>query len=96
MSREVRLQKFIADCGVTSRRKAEDLITEGRVRVNGQSSIELGTKVDPSSDVVEVDGQAIDLNSVNKVYIVMHSSSTFSILKFIKGRFCSSSAFIVP
>ena len=72
MSREVRLQKFIADCGVTSRRKAEDLITEGRVRVNGQSSIELGTKVDPSSDVVEVDGQAIDLNSVNKVYIVMH------------------------
>lgn len=70
--KEFRLQKYIADCGITSRRKAEELIAQGRVKVNGATIRELGTKVSPSIDAVEVDGKIADLNSINKVYIVMN------------------------
>jgi len=68
----IRLQKYIADCGITSRRKAEELIIQGRVAINGSTITELGTKVDPSIDAVEVDGNGIDLASVKKIYILMH------------------------
>lgn len=68
----IRLQKFIADCGVTSRRKAEDLITQGRVKINGDIHTQLGVKVNPQKDVVEVDGQVLDLNFVEKVYVVLN------------------------
>ena len=54
-----RLQKVIAQAGITSRRKAENLITEGRVKVNGQVITELGVKVSVN-DKVEVDGVPID------------------------------------
>lgn len=54
-----RLQKVIAASGIASRRKAEDLITEGKVKVNGQIVRELGTKVS-SSDTVEVNNQIIE------------------------------------
>jgi len=74
---EIRLQKYIADCGVTSRRKAEELITQGRVTVNREIATVLGTKVDPAKDVVEVDGSLIDLSSVSKVYIVMNKPRGF-------------------
>jgi len=70
--REVRLQKFIADCGITSRRKAEDLIAQGRVVVNGEVVRQLGTKVDPSKDAVLVDGKIADLNAVNQLYVVLN------------------------
>jgi 23S rRNA pseudouridine2605 synthase len=53
----VRLQKVIAGAGVSSRRKAEQLIAEGRVTVNGQVVRELGTRVDPERDHVKVDGR---------------------------------------
>ena len=53
-----RLQKVISQCGVTSRRKAEKLITDGRVKVNGAVVTELGTKVN-SSDIIEVDDVVI-------------------------------------
>ncbi|MEZ4569324.1 MAG: pseudouridine synthase [Thermomicrobiales bacterium] len=56
---EERLQKVMAAAGVASRRASEKLIAEGRVRVNGQIVRELGTKVDPDADRVEVDGQPI-------------------------------------
>lgn len=68
----VRLQKFIADAGITSRRKAEDLITQGRVKVNGLRVTELGTKVNPSDDVVMVDGNPIDQSDINKVYVLLN------------------------
>lgn len=54
---EIRLQKAIADSGLSSRRKAETLIAEGRVTVNGQVVRELGTKIDPARDHVKVDGR---------------------------------------
>jgi 23S rRNA pseudouridine2605 synthase len=58
MTRE-RLQKYLARCGVASRRASEQIITSGRVRVNGQKAFELGTTVDPDEDRVEVDGWAV-------------------------------------
>ena len=54
-----RLQKFIASCGVASRRKAEELITEGKVLVNGRKVTELGVKVNPLKDKVKVNGQLL-------------------------------------
>lgn len=64
-----RLQKVIAASGITSRRKAEVLITEGRVKVNGQVISELGYKV-KKGDSIEVDGEPIQKE--NKVYYVMN------------------------
>ncbi|WP_416149665.1 pseudouridine synthase [Salipaludibacillus sp. HK11] len=55
-----RLQKVIAQSGITSRRKAEALITDGKVSVNGKKVTELGTKVDPATDKVVVNGVPID------------------------------------
>ncbi len=54
-----RLQKVVAAAGIASRRKAEQLILEGRVSVNGQTVTRLGTKVDPQQDHVKVDGKLI-------------------------------------
>src|SRR5712671_1303024 len=54
-----RLQKIISAAGVTSRRKAEDLITSVRVQVNGQTVTELGTKADPEQDHIRVDGKLL-------------------------------------
>ena len=50
----VRLQKYLAECGVASRRKSEEYITSGFVKVNGKIVTELGTKIDPEKDKVEV------------------------------------------
>ncbi len=69
---EIRLQKFIADCGVTSRRKAEELILQGRVKVNDKTTTELGSKVNPAFDVVEVDDRVLDQNAVEKLYILLN------------------------
>jgi 23S rRNA pseudouridine2605 synthase len=74
---KIRLQKFIADCGFSSRRKAEEFIKEGRVKVNGVVASELGTKVNPENDVVSVDGQLLDLGSVHKHYILMNKPRGF-------------------
>ena len=72
MAQQVRLQKYIADCGITSRRKAEDLILQGRVTINQQVVTELGTKVTPSADVVHVDGDIVDIGRVERLYIVLN------------------------
>ena len=55
----IRLQKFLADCGVASRRKAEVLIEKGEVKVNGKVVTELGTKVDPKKDQVTVKNKPV-------------------------------------
>jgi 23S rRNA pseudouridine2605 synthase len=54
-----RLQKIIAAAGIASRRKAEELITQGRVTVNGQIVTELGSKADPESDHIKIDGKLL-------------------------------------
>jgi len=68
----VRLQKVIADAGITSRRKAEDFILQGRVEVNGELIRTLGTKVDPDSDAIAIDGEAVDTGAVEKIYLLLH------------------------
>ena len=59
MATPVRLQRYLAAAGVAARRKAEDLITAGRVQVNGKTVTVLGTKIDPDADSVTVDGEAV-------------------------------------
>jgi 23S rRNA pseudouridine2605 synthase len=75
-----RLQKIIARAGITSRRKAEDLILSGRVTVNGQFIEELGTKADPGIDHIKVDGKLIlpqpkEYIAFNKPRAVLSASS---------------------
>lgn len=55
----MRLQRFLARAGVASRRGSEDLMTAGRVTVNGEVATELGTKVDVDRDHIEVDGMPV-------------------------------------
>ncbi len=55
---EIRLQKFMAECGVASRRKCEQLIEDGKVKVNGHP-VALGTKINPKKDIVTVRGKKI-------------------------------------
>ena len=67
---EERLQKYLAECGVASRRKCEEIILAGKVKVNGQVVIELGTKVISGKVKVEIDGKEILLEK--KVYILLN------------------------
>lgn len=66
-----RLQKVIAQAGICSRRRAEELITAGRVLVNGSAVTQLGSKVDPSRDSVKVDGKRIRTDQ-QRVYILLN------------------------
>jgi 23S rRNA pseudouridine2605 synthase len=66
-----RLQKIIAAAGVTSRRKAEELITQGRVSVNGQTVTELGTKADLERDHIKVDGKLLQ-GAERHVYLLLN------------------------
>ncbi len=68
---EIRLNKIIADAGVTSRRGADDLIISGRVMVNGLVVRELGAKFDPEKVHVEVDSETIT-QQLTKTYLALH------------------------
>ncbi|MCK9442949.1 MAG: rRNA pseudouridine synthase [Tissierellaceae bacterium] len=82
----MRLQKYIALCGVTSRRKAEDLIVSGKVKVNNKIITELGTVVDPNKDKVRVSDKLISLETT-KVYIMLNKPVGFvTTLKDEKNR----------
>jgi len=65
----VRLQKFLAAAGVASRRKAEELIRQGKVTVNGERAV-LGTRVDPEKDIVRLDGKVV--TPEKKVYLILN------------------------
>ncbi|MGP4995599.1 pseudouridine synthase [Glutamicibacter ardleyensis] len=65
----VRLQKAMANAGVASRRVCEEMITEGRVEVNGKLIVELGARVDPTKDSIHVDGMRLQLNQTNKYFV---------------------------
>lgn len=66
----IRLQKFLAEAGVASRRASEQVILEGRVAVNGAVVRVLGSKVDPERDKVTVDGKPVRAHK--KLYLVLH------------------------
>lgn len=68
---KVRVQKFLADNGIASRRKCEEYILNGRVKVNGKIITELGTKINPDTDKIEFDEKMIEIKN-NKVYILLN------------------------
>ena len=68
---EERLQKYLANNGIAARRKCEEYILDGRVKVNGKIVTELGTKINPEKDIIEFDGNAVE--KVEKhVYILLN------------------------
>ncbi len=71
----VRLQKFLADAGVASRRASEQIIVAGRVAVNGKTVHELGSRVDPLHDRVAVDGAPVKLR--RKLYVALNKPAGF-------------------
>ena len=62
---EVRLQKFLAEAGIASRRKAEELIVMGKIQLNGKVVTELGTKVNTQKDVVLYQNKKVEINIKN-------------------------------
>ena len=72
-----RLQKFLAESGLCSRRKAEALIIEGMVTVNGEKA-ELGGRVNPDIDLVQVNGKRVKVRKEKKVVLVMHKPQGYS------------------
>lgn len=82
----VRLQKVLANAGVASRRVCEQYIVEGRVRVNGRVVTELGTRVDPASDLVDVDGTAIQLDAAKRYLMLNKPTGVVSSMKDEHGR----------
>ena len=72
---KVRLQKFMSECGVASRRKSEELIESGKVRVNGAVA-SLGDKINPKKDTVTVSGKKIVKQKEHK-YIMLHKPRGF-------------------
>lgn len=83
---EQRLQKIISQAGVTSRRKAEELILQGRVEVNGRVVRTLGTEADPKKDHVKVDGRLLQ-SGQPKVYLMLNKPRGYvTTLKDPEGR----------
>lgn len=72
----LRLQKYLADCGVASRRASEKLISAGRVKVNGKTIKEMGFIVDEENDVVEYDGEVLK-PVTKKIYIMLNKPVGF-------------------
>lgn len=84
---KVRLQKYLSECGVASRRKAEDLIAAGKVKVNGKPA-SIGDKIDPKNDTVVVAGKKVRKSKKN-TYIMLHKPRGFiTTLSDEMGRKC--------
>lgn len=79
-----RLQKYISECGVASRRKAEELIQDGKVKVNGIVVRELGTKVS-SDDIVVVNGKVLE-SELKEYYLLYKPRGVISAVSDDKGR----------
>ncbi len=92
---EERLQKILANAGIASRRKAEELITAGRVSVNGKTVVELGSKADISTDRIKVDGRVLSaprhhlyiaLNKPKNCVTTVHDpEGRQTVMSFFKG-----------
>lgn len=67
----IRLQKYLAEAGIASRRKAEEFILQGKVQVNGKVVTELGTKVQPGKDEVKYENEIVQIEN-KKIYILLN------------------------
>lgn len=85
MEQQERLQKYISACGYTSRRKAETLITEGKVRVNGKIVTELGSKINPDVDRVKIEGILLEPER-KEYYLFNKPKGTLTTLSDPEGR----------
>jgi len=83
---EQRLQKIVAAAGIASRRKAEELITSGRVQVNGQTVTELGSKADPERDHVRVDGKLLKKPQQFRYFILNKPKGVVTTVSDPEGR----------
>lgn len=90
----MRLQRFLARAGVASRRGSERLMSEGRVRVNGQVVTELGSKVDPMSDTVTVDGMPVEPLGCHTSILLNKPAGYLTTMSDPYGRPCVAS--LVP
>lgn len=85
-----RLQKFMAECGVASRRKSEELISAGKVRINGKTAV-LGDKVEPTKDKVTLNGKRIS-PAKKSVYIMLNKPRGYiTTMSDEQGRKCVAS-----
>ncbi|WP_299995205.1 pseudouridine synthase [uncultured Clostridium sp.] len=83
---EERLQKYMARCGVASRRKCEEIILDGQIKVNGLVITEVGTKINPEKDIVEYNNNVIKVEE-KKVYIMLNKPEGYiTSVKDEKGR----------
>ena len=80
----MRINKYIASCGIASRRKAEEIVLAKRVKVNGKTVEELSFNIDEDNDIVEIDGQTIGLNE-ESVYIVLNKPEGY--ITTVKDQF---------
>lgn len=71
----IRLQKYLASCGLGSRRRCEELIAEGRIRVNGAVVTQKGTTVEPWRDTVELDGRTLEPEG--KAYVALNKPAGY-------------------
>lgn len=82
----VRLQKVLANAGVASRRVVEDMIVAGRIRVNGVTVTELGRRIDPENDLVDVDGTAVQLDQSKRYVMLNKPTGVVSTMSDEQGR----------
>ena len=69
---EIRLQKFLANCGIASRRKCEEFILEGKVKVNGEIVTQLGKKINPDTDKIYFNDKLVGNEKKEYVYILLN------------------------
>ena len=81
----IRLQKFLASCGVASRRKCEELIGQGKILVNGKVVTELGTKINPETDEVLYNGKKLENANQDFVYILLNKP--IGVVTTVKDQF---------
>lgn len=72
MEEQIRLQKYLAGCGIASRRKSEELIENGKIKVNGEVVKKLGIKINPNIDRVEYNGKEVKNNTKEYTYILLN------------------------
>jgi pseudouridine synthase len=86
MAAPIRLQKHLADHGIASRRKAEEMICAGKVRVNGQVIRQMGVCIDPEGDSVEVEGRALAVSPPERTVLVHKPVQVVSTCSDPQGR----------